>query len=66
MKIEQDLVNVILVNLGLAQKNKVSIDDGREVFEAMNVSGDAFDVPGDNKESFETVRVIVRCINIQD
>ena len=62
MKIEQDLVNVILVNLGLAQKNKVSIDDGREVFEAMNVSGDAFDVPGDDTES--TLIGIDRSINV--
>ena len=45
------MVNVILVNLRLAEKDEVCIVDAREVFEAVDVSGDALDVPGDDIES---------------
>ena len=64
-EILHNFLNVILVDLRLAEENEVNNIVGREVFEVMNISGDTFNVPGDNKKSFKTVKVtIVWCINI--
>ena len=51
MEEEHHFINVILIDLGFAEKNEVSVIHDREAFQTVNVSGDSFDVPGDDIES---------------
>ena len=68
MEIEHYFINVILEDLGLAEKNEVSVSDGREVFEGVNVSGDSFNIPSHYIECEDIIRDFnvrfVRSINI--
>ena len=68
MEEKHNFINVILINLGFAEKNEFCVSDDRELFEAVNVAGDSFDVPGDDIESgdifFGYVVWFVRSINV--
>ena len=65
MEEKHNFSNVILINLGFAEKNEFCVSDGRELFEAVNVAGDPFDVPSDNIVSGEIFSDYeVRSINV--
>ena len=65
MEEKHNFINVILINLGFAEKDEFCFSDDRELFEAVNVAGDSFDVPGDKIESGEIfIDNVVRSINV--